>query len=118
MKFSGAMIGSDNPERLAAFYVQVLGEPGWHEGTWWGWSGKADLMLGEHSDVHGASANPQRIILGVETKDVADSFKRLVDLGAHVVAEPYQPEGAPGGVWLATLADPDGNYLQLASPWE
>jgi hypothetical protein len=21
-------------------------------------------------------------------------------------------------MWLATLADPDGNYFQLATPWE
>jgi hypothetical protein len=30
--------------------------------------------------------------------------------------EPYQPGPAGGEMWLGTLADPDGNYFQLASP--
>jgi len=35
-------------------------------------------------------------------------------VGAVVVKEPYQMDGMPG--WIATLADPDGNYFQLMSP--
>jgi len=27
-----------------------------------------------------------------------------------------QTEGWPPGTWVATLADPDGNYFQLVSP--
>ena len=118
MRFSGVMIGSENPARLAKFYTAALGEPGFHDGTWYGWSDKADLMIGEHSEVTGMSTNPQRIMLSVESEDVAASFQMLVALGADVVADPYQPEGAPEGVWLATVSDPDGNYVQLASPWE
>ena len=118
MRLSGVMIGSEDPARLAEFYTAVLGEPGFRDDTWYGWSDKADLMLGAHSEVKGKSANPERIILGVEADDVAASFQMLVALGAKVIAEPYQPEGAPGEVWLATVTDPDGNYVQLMSPWE
>jgi predicted enzyme related to lactoylglutathione lyase len=31
-----------------------------------------------------------------------------------VVKEPYELQG----MWIATFADPDGNYFQLTSPWE
>jgi hypothetical protein len=33
------------------------------------------------------------------------------------VAKPYKPEEDKSN-WLATLEDVDGNYLQLATPWE
>jgi predicted enzyme related to lactoylglutathione lyase len=118
MKFSGVMIGSEDPDTLGAFYTKVLGEPGFHDGTWYGWDRGAQLMLGAHSDVHGSSAQPQRLMLTIEANDVEASFKEIVASGAGVIAEPYHPEGAPEGVWLATVSDPDGNYVQLASPWE
>ncbi len=57
-------------------------------------------------------------MLGVEADDVAATFQMLIALGAEIIAEPYQPEGAPGEVWLATVTDPDGNCVQLVSPWE
>jgi predicted enzyme related to lactoylglutathione lyase len=118
MKFTGVMLGSEDPHALAAFYTKVLGEPDFHDGTWYGWDSPAGLMLGEHSEVYGTSAQPQRIMLTVESDDVAASFEEIVSFGASVIAEPYQPEGAPGKVWLATVSGPDGNYVQLASPWQ
>jgi predicted enzyme related to lactoylglutathione lyase len=117
MKFSGVMIGSEDPDRLGTFYTKVLGEPEWHDGTWYGWDSGAGLMLGAHSDVHGSNPSPQRIILSLEAEDVDKAFKEITSMGADIIAAPYQPEGAPAGVWLATVTDPDGNYVQLASPW-
>ena len=43
-------------------------------------------------------------------------FARMRDAGAIVVAEPYTMDGAPDDAFIATLADPDGNYFQLMSP--
>ena len=37
--------------------------------------------------------------------------------GAIVIREPYSFEGFPD-MWIATLADPDDNYFQLASPFD
>jgi predicted enzyme related to lactoylglutathione lyase len=118
MKFSGVMIGAEDPDALGVFYTKLLGEPGFRDGTWYGWEGAGQLMLGAHSDIHGTSAQPQRLMLMIESEDVAASFTEIVAFGAGVVAEPYQPDGAPGDVWLATISDPEGNYVQLASPWE
>ena len=58
--------------------------------------------------------SPIRIILNFETKDVKGEFSRIKALGTTVIAEPYEMSGA----WIATLADPDGNYFQLLSPWK
>jgi predicted enzyme related to lactoylglutathione lyase len=54
------------------------------------------------------------VILNFETKEVKDEFERIKGAGATVVKEPYEIEG----MWIATFADPDGNYFQLMSPWE
>jgi predicted enzyme related to lactoylglutathione lyase len=47
-----------------------------------------------------------------ETTQVQEEFARIKALGAQVIREPY----AIGEGWIATLADPDGNYFQLTTP--
>jgi predicted enzyme related to lactoylglutathione lyase len=58
--------------------------------------------------------DPARIIFNFETETVKEEFDRIKKLGATVIKEPYDM----GGMWIATLADPDGNYFQLLTPWE
>jgi predicted enzyme related to lactoylglutathione lyase len=120
MKLRGVMIGSDQPKALGEFYTKIFGKPGWQEGDWYGFGiGDGSLTVGSHSEVHGKSQSPGRVMFNVEVEDVAQEFARIRDLGAEVIAEPYQPdkEGNPD-MWLATLADPDNNYFQLATPWK
>lgn len=76
--------------------------------------GNGFITVGPHDKVHGKAHDPERVILNLETREVKQEFDRIRGLGAHVVAEPYQMEGA----WIATLEDPDGNYFQLMTPWE
>jgi predicted enzyme related to lactoylglutathione lyase len=116
MRFSGVMIGTEDSNALGEFYSKILGEPGFREGPWYGWNSGAQLMIGNHSDVHGKNSTPQRVMLSIEVDDVKASFDQIAKLGAKVVAEPYKPE-ADGDFWLATLEDIDGNYIQLATPW-
>lgn len=118
MKLSGVMIGTENPNGLAAFYEKAFGPAGWSEGEWHGYQvGTGILMIGPHSEVHSKSAEPARIMISVESTDVQQDFEYFVASGATVVAEPYNPDAQKPDIWLATVADPDGNYLQLASPW-
>jgi predicted enzyme related to lactoylglutathione lyase len=115
LNLNSITIGSAQPTVLAEFYKKVLGKPDWEEGTWYGWQvGNAYLHIGEHSQVKGKAKDPQRVIFNLETKQVKRVFKKLKDLGAEVIKEPYQMDG----MWIATFADPDGNYFQLMSPWE
>lgn len=117
LSLNTVMINSEQPEVLSDFYTKVLGEPGWNDGGYVGWqAGAGWLMIGPHSEVKGTNEMPGRIIVNFETPDVKAEFARLKDLGVTVQQEPYQPGPGDGEMWLATLADPDGNFFQLASP--
>ncbi len=85
------------------------------EGGWHGWqAGGAFFSVGEHSEMGGKTKDPGRVMFNLETKEVKEEFERLVKAGAKVIKEPYEL----GGAWIATLADPDGNYFQLMTPWD
>jgi predicted enzyme related to lactoylglutathione lyase len=117
MKISGVMIGTEDAQRLGEFYTKVLGEPNFRDGDWWGWENGASIMIGNHSEVHGPSAEPERLMLALEVDDVAAAFADLSSIGAVEIATPYKPMEDQDN-WLATLADPDGNFFQLMSPWQ
>jgi len=115
LKFGGVLIGSEDPDKLVAFYRGVLGEPAMQDGGFAGWSlGAVWFSVGPHSEVKGSAAEPQRVLLNLETPEVQAEFERIRDAGATVVKEPYELEG----MQIATFADPDGNFFQLMAPWE
>jgi len=64
--------------------------------------------------VHGSAKEPARIMMNLETRDVRGEFERLKNANVTIIKAAYEIEG----MWIATLADPDGNYIQLMSPWE
>jgi predicted enzyme related to lactoylglutathione lyase len=116
LDLNSVMVGSANPEPLAKFYEKVFKrKPDWAEGEWYGWqAGSSYLHIGPHSEVKGKAKEPQRIILDFQTRTVKAEFERIKGLGAQVITEPYEMDGSK----IATLADPDGNYFQLMSPWK
>ncbi len=117
MNFNSILIGSDNPERLVEYYTKVLGEPGFRDSGYAGWQlGSGFVTIGAHSEVHGSNREPGRLLWNIESSDVKGDFARMRDAGATVVAEPYTMDGAPADSFIATFADPDGNYFQLMSP--
>jgi uncharacterized glyoxalase superfamily protein PhnB len=120
MQITGIQLGSENPKELGQFYTKVFGKPGWHQDDWFGWivEGGA-IMIGPHSEVKGKNECPARIMLTIVDKNVEATFKKFISAGAKEVAKPYQPdeENNPQ-VTLATVEDPDGNYVQIATPWE
>lgn len=120
MKLTGAMLGSEQPKVLGEFYTNVFGKAGWEQGDWFGYNvGGGTLMIGPHSEVKGQNDAPARIMITLVADDVKKEFTGMVDKGAKVVAEPYQPNAKESpDTWLATVADPDGNYLQISTPWE
>src|SRR3954469_23063506 len=106
MKLSSVMIGSENPKILGEFYTKIFGKPGWQQDDWYGFGiGDASLMVGPHSEVHGKSQMPGRMMFNIAVDDVAKEFTRIKDLGAEVIAEPYQPDKDNSDNWLATFAD-------------
>jgi predicted enzyme related to lactoylglutathione lyase len=118
VNFNSILIGSDDPARLTAYYTRLLGEPGFSDGGYTGWIiGSGAVTVGPHSEVHGQNPEPGRLIWNIESEDVAADFARFKAAGATVVREPYTFEEVPGS-WIATFADPDGNYFQLVSPMQ
>jgi predicted enzyme related to lactoylglutathione lyase len=117
LNLNGILLGSDNTERLVAYYTKLFGAPGWSDGGYTGWQiGTGWLGIGPHSEVHGANSHPGRIIWNIETADVRAEAARLKDAGATVVREAYDMgEGESQGT-IATFSDPDSNYFQLVSP--
>jgi predicted enzyme related to lactoylglutathione lyase len=116
MNFNSILIGSEDPERLAAFYTKLFGEPTWNDGGYTGWLvGTGAVSVGPHSEVTGRNAQPGRLIWNVESDDVHGDFERFKAAGATVIREPYGFDDAPDAR-IATFADPDDNYFQLTSP--
>jgi len=117
MTLNSLLLSSEAPKRLVDFYRKILAlEPKWQEGEYSGFEvGAGTLVIGPHSKVRGPSPNPERVIFNFETREVESEFGRMRSQGAAVIAEPYHP-GDERDHWIATLADPDGNYFQLISP--
>ena len=116
LNLNSIMVGTMQPQVMADFYEKVFARKAdMVEGAWHGWSvGNTFFSVGEHSEMKGNAKDPGRIMFNFETKEVREEFSRIQKLGATVIKEPYQMSDA----WIATLADPDGNYFQLMTPWE
>jgi len=116
MNLNGILIGSEDPDRLSAYYSKLFGKPLFEDNGYSGWRiGNGVVTVGPHDQVKGKNTQPGRIIWNVESADVKGDFARLTAAGATVIREPYNPGPDEGG-WIATLADPDDNYFQLISP--
>ena len=117
MNFNSILIGSEDRDALVAYYEKLFGAPAFDDNGYAGWQfGTGFVTVGPHSEVHGRNAAPGRLIWNLETSDVKGDFERLKAAGAIVVAEPYGFEGSDGAI--ATLADVDGNYFQLMTPYD
>jgi predicted enzyme related to lactoylglutathione lyase len=116
LNLNSVMIGTKQSKVLAAFYEKVLGKPADmvdSEQGFFGWQvGSAFFSVLEHSEMGGQAKDPGRVLINFETAQVKEEFARIKAGGGVVVREPYQI----GEGWIATLADPDGNYFQLITP--
>ncbi len=116
LNLNSVMIGTKQIEALAAFYEKVIGKPADmvdNDNGFYGWQvGTAYMSVLEHSAMGGNTKDPGRVIFNFETVQVKEEFDRIKAIGAVVIREPYQM----GQGWIATLADPDGNYFQLVTP--
>jgi predicted enzyme related to lactoylglutathione lyase len=116
LNLNSIMIGTTRTKELVAFYEKVLGkaaEMASEEHGFYGWQvGSCYFSVLQHSEMVGSSNDPGRIMLNFETSQVKEEFERIKALGATVIRAPSAMEDG----WLATLADPDGNYFQLVTP--
>lgn len=116
LNLNSIMVGTMQRNVLADFYEKVFQKsPDMSDEGYSGWTvGSTFFTVGEHSEMSGATKDPGRVMFNFETSEVKEEFERIKQLGATVIKEPYDV----GGAWIATFADPDGNYFQLMTPWE
>jgi predicted enzyme related to lactoylglutathione lyase len=116
LNLNSIMIGTKQSKVLSAFYEKVLGKPADmvdNENGFFGWQvGDGYIGVLEHSEMGGKTKDPGRVMINFETAQVKEEFERIKAFGAVVIKEPYEM----GQGWIATLADPDGNYFQLMTP--
>jgi len=118
VNLNNILMGSEDAPRLVEYYTKVLGAPSMSDPSYTTWTlGDGSLSIGPHSEVHGKSDQPGRLILNIESDDVKADFARMRDAGAVVIREPYNFDEYPD-YWIATFADPDGNYFQLVTPFD
>jgi predicted enzyme related to lactoylglutathione lyase len=121
LNLNSIMIGTMQTKVMADFYKEVFGKPAeMEEGGFYGWSvGSTFFTVGEHSEMGGAAKDPGRIMFNFETTEVKEEFDRIMKIpGAKEVKAPYEMGEEGNMAWIATIADPDGNYFQLMTPWE
>lgn len=109
---AGVILWTDNVERLAQFYRDVVGltvhseRPHFVAFT----SGDVRLSVGLHDGVSGASSDPYRVMVNLAVTDIHRVHSRLAAQGVEFLREPEEEHW--GGL-VATFRDPDGNLLQL-----
>ena len=98
-------------ERMKQFYREVvglsddfpaLGNPFMAGGT--------ALYISAHSEVHGDTQEPARVLLNLFVTDLAAEQKRLEGHGVEFIRSAGRE---PWGGIISTFTDPDGNYIQL-----
>lgn len=112
--FGGASIWSADLNNLLPFYRDVLGLKVVLESPGFVMLGADSveaptLALGTHSEVHGHNTDPSRHMVGLESNDLMADWQRLKAAGVEFVQD---PEG-DGTLLLATVKDPEGNFVQI-----
>lgn len=104
-------ITSEDPQRLIAFYRDVLRLPGNEQMGDGAFNvGGAQLLIDGHSEVHGPAKEPARVLINFFVPDLAAEQARLEAQGVEFIRTAGREYW--GGI-ISTFLDPDGNYLQL-----
>ena len=118
-KISTVLIWTENFRRLADWYqstfdlhkIEELNHPD-DTGVLFKFpSGDTTLWIGQHAGVHGVNPDAPRHMFNITVDSVSTAFIYLQQKKVPVIAEPFK---APTfDKYFATLADPDGNFIQL-----
>lgn len=107
------MLGTDQPAALARFYGEVLGlrrverfaDPVFE-------AAGGFIRILDHSQISGPTREPARAQLNLFVDDVQSEFARVLAADSSVGVHRAPQRESWGGL-VATLQDPDGNFVQL-----
>lgn len=103
-------LNSPDPERMVAFYRDVLGLPANPELGHCVIAGGAMIFFDAHDQIHGPTKEPARVLINFFVPDLATEQQRLEAQGVRFIRSAGRE---PWGGVISTFLDPDGNYLQL-----
>lgn len=101
---------SEHPERLFAFYRDVVGLLPNDRGDAFLVGPDAQILIDGHSETKGPAKEPQRVLINLFVADIAKEQAELEAKGVRFIRS--QGQEFWGGV-ISTFEDPDGNYIQL-----
>jgi len=113
MKVEGFLLNitSPQPERLIAFYRDVVGlppRPDMGDGALD--AGGAVIAIDGHSDTAGPAKEPSRMLIDLFVDDIRAEQARIQAQGVTFIRDKGREYW--GGI-ISTFLDPDGNYVQL-----
>lgn len=117
-KLEGILLSSPSAKKLARFYRETVGLKqvsqavfGENDEEFYEFDlGGLGLYIADHSEVKGKNPNPQRQIINLEVDNIKKEAARLKKAKVKTIAKIYHIQDYG---YIATFADPDGNYFQL-----
>jgi predicted enzyme related to lactoylglutathione lyase len=101
------LLGSRDPERLAAWYSAAFSASPNRHGIYE--FGGVAILFESRDDVSVKNDEPGRHIINFDVPDAVAHAQRLDGLGVKWLV-PVEERDAG---WFGTLVDPDGNYVQI-----
>ena len=108
-RLSSLLLGSTDPDRLRSWYGDVLGAEPDPDGFLQ--FGAVAVLIDGRDDLESTTREPGRVLLNYDVPDIASTAREIDARGIDWVSPVEYREDA--GAWFATVADPDGNYVQL-----
>ena len=109
VRLGSVVLGSTDPHRLRSWYRTILAIDDDNGGSNLELGGASRLIFDRRADVAATSTEPGRILVNLYVDDIDAVTTRLAGLDVAWV-RPVEP--FPPGL-IATIRDPDGNYVQL-----
>lgn len=106
-ELASVLLGTSDPARLRQWYIAAFGVRPRDDG--WLPFGGFEMLIDGRDDVRRVNGEPGRMILNFHTDDARSLAARIEAAGVTWIA-PLEERG--DGVF-GTLADPDGNYIQI-----
>jgi len=105
------LLGTRDPERLRSWYKRAFGVTADPFDRFLRF-GEVGVLIDSRPDVAASTAEPGRVILNLHVPD-APAVARHLDAAMNVTwVAPLEYRERPGA-WFGTVADPDGNYVQI-----
>ncbi len=116
---SSVCLWSENPKKLAEFYLHTLNLPFDKEltlpddtGTQFK-IGETYFFVGYHDKIKGSAKDPYRIMIGFDVDSVQVAYDELAPKGVEFIQKPsLSPDKT---FYVATALDPEGNIIQFYS---